>query len=108
MRYQINPDTVCTGICGKYLLIAARNQWDRLPYVQEINSQAYFCWKLLEETGDSRKMEALAAQEYGISPEEAGKAVKDFLGQLEKKGYIMAEVSRRPEGPGRDTLDGFR
>ena len=91
MGYTLNPDVVCTEIFGKYLLIAARNQWDRVPYVLEINEQAYLCWQALQEAVEFSDVRKKMSQHYGLSEEEIREGLDMFLKQLEESGYIKIE-----------------
>ena len=91
MGYRLNPDVVCTEICGKYLLIAARSQWERVPYVLEINEQAYLCWRALERPGDPALVSEEMSQHYGIPAEEIREGLDVFIRQLEETGYLTME-----------------
>ena len=89
MRYQLIPGVVCADLCGTYLLIAASAAPGHLPYLQEINDQAYFCCRLLQKAVSREEMVREIAASYGISLEEAGQGLRIFLSQLKEAGYIM-------------------
>jgi len=88
MRYQLKPGIVCTDLCGNYLLIAAKEAAGSLPYIQEINDQAYYCCKMMEKAVSLEEMETEITAYYGISSKEAGQGLRVFLTQLETAGYI--------------------
>lgn len=89
MRYQLIPDVVCTELCGKYLLIASRSASGHLPYIQEINDQAYYCCRIMEEAVSFEKMESMVSSRYGISEKKSERTLRAFLTQMQEAGYLI-------------------
>ena len=93
MCYRTNPNVVCTEMFGRYFLVAARSEWDSIPYVQEINEQAAVCWEILESKKSFKEMTDLLCEKYSISKKEASIRLEMFLNELAEKGYISEETS---------------
>lgn len=94
MNYRIRPGVVLEEVCGEYLLLATMEAGQHCPYVYQINETAAFFWKLLERGLDEDQMAAETASEYD-APEEALRSdLRQFLGILMEKGYLL------PKGEG--------
>lgn len=91
-RYHTRPGVVLTGICGEYLLVAARSIRDSLSYVTQLNESSAFLWKELEGGADEKTLESRVLEEYEIDdPAVAGAAIHEFVEQMVSAGYLIEE-----------------
>ncbi len=89
-EYRTRSGVVLTGICEEYLLVAAKSVQDRVPPVTQINESSAFLWRLLEQGADEEALRRAVAEEYEIDdPAAAEGAIRAFLDQMLKLGYLI-------------------
>lgn len=91
-RYHTKHGVVLAGICGEYLLVAAKSARDSLSYVTQLNESSAFLWKVLENGADEQTLEERVLEEYEIEdPAAARMAIRDFIEQMLSAGYLIEE-----------------
>lgn len=91
-RYRTRPGVVLAGVCGEYVLVAAKSVRDQLPFVTQLNESSAFLWRQLENGADEAALEAAVCEEYEIGdPAAARAAIRDFIGQMLEIGYLIPE-----------------
>lgn len=90
--YHTRPGVVLTGICGEYLLVAAKSIRDEIPYVTQLNESSAFLWRKLENGADEQMLEDAVLEEYEIEDRaEANAAIRSFLDEMLQAGYLICE-----------------
>lgn len=91
-RYHTRPGVVLTGICGEYLLVAARSIRDSLSYVTQLNESSAFLWKQLESGADEKTLLKRVLEEYEINdPAAASAEIHEFIEKMASAGYLIEE-----------------
>ena len=89
MKYKTGKGIILTEICGKYLLVAAKEAVADCPYMTEVNDTTAECWKLMERGISTEEMTEQLIREYEIEDTEQVKAdVSSLVSQLNEMGYI--------------------
>ena len=91
ISYSTRKGVLLTNICGEYLLVADREARRYCSYVRRVNDTAAFLWKRLEGCASETDLILALIKEYGISEGDAQSAVKGYLEQLDRNGYLLTE-----------------
>lgn len=94
MKYQIRPGVVLAKACGEYLLLATLEACQHCPYVYQINETAAFLWKLLEQQLTEEEIVAEVAAVYEAPEEAVCRDFRQFVNDLQEKGYLLLEEVR--------------
>lgn len=91
-RYYTRTGVVLTSICGEYVLVAARAVRNKVPKFAQLNESSAFLWRLLQAGADQTELEKAVMEEYEIEdPAQARSAIKAFIAQMVKSGYLLQE-----------------
>lgn len=77
-------DLLTRTVGGETIVLSA--DADNMNRVLTLNGSGGYIWKLLEEERTLEELTALAAQEYGITEENAREDIKELLNSI--KDYI--------------------
>ena len=91
MKNRIRPGVVLEEVCGEYLLLATMDAAEHCPYVYQINETAAFFWRLAERQLSQEEMVAAVVAEYQAPEGLVRRDVAQFMKDLKKKGYLVAE-----------------
>ena len=88
--YMTRPGVLLTEICGEYLLVSTKQAREYCPYYSQINENAAFLWKHLQNGADLESLERCVLQEYELqNPDEARGLIQEFVDQMLECGYLL-------------------
>lgn len=90
--YRTRPGVVLTGICGEYLLVAAKSAREFVPYVTQLNESSAALWEMLENGGNERTLEDGVTQIFEIEDRcSARTSIRTFIDQMVNLGYLIPD-----------------
>lgn len=90
--YRTRRGVVLAGICGEYMLVAAKTARGSVPYVTQLNESSAALWRMLEGGGNEQTLEEGVVREFEIEDRASVRtAIRDFIDQMVEFGYLIPE-----------------
>ena len=87
--YAKDPNIVFRKISEQAILVPIKKKSADLSSVYTLNEVGARVWELIDGKTTLARIKAKIAEEYEISPQEAGRDVDRFLAELESAGCII-------------------